>query len=451
MRRIACVCLHAFPLQVLMRRRPEWRDVPAVVVAEDKPSAEVLWVNTLARQRQIVPGMRYAAALSLARSLHAGTVSELEIQQTIAQTQEHLRAHTPLVEAATDQPGIYWLDASGLRGIVRDLATWGWNVRNTLEERGLFGSVVIGFSRFSVYAVARSVRGALAFSDPEEEERAMDEVDIGLLSVPPRVRDALYQLEIRTIADIRALPTSALRKRFGPELAELRRLADGEHDRPISPQAPVVVLESQRAWDHPLHNREHLFAAAYDMLGPLLADHETRHLLVKTLHIELRFERPPPPHIEPNPQYFRPNRASRTHGNASDLLGSALSVAPADPTTDIQTLSALLRLRLNAVELPAGTVALRLWTDAVPGAQNQLHLLRENPKRDIHAANRALALLKAELGERTVVFAELRDAHLPEAKYAWVPVSQIRLPTPARVIPCMSFGPFVAARCVASP
>jgi hypothetical protein len=48
--RLACVDLPAFPLQLLLRRHPEWASSPAAVVAEDKPQGLILWVNEKGRQ-----------------------------------------------------------------------------------------------------------------------------------------------------------------------------------------------------------------------------------------------------------------------------------------------------------------------------------------------------------------------------------------------------------------
>ena len=42
---MACVDLPAFPLQLLGLRHPEWRGLPTVVVAEDKPQGVILWSN----------------------------------------------------------------------------------------------------------------------------------------------------------------------------------------------------------------------------------------------------------------------------------------------------------------------------------------------------------------------------------------------------------------------
>ena len=76
----ACVDVPALPLQMLQRRMAEagdeWRDKPIAVVDQDKPQGEILFVNEVAHQGRILPGMRYAAALSLDADLRAGVISE---------------------------------------------------------------------------------------------------------------------------------------------------------------------------------------------------------------------------------------------------------------------------------------------------------------------------------------------------------------------------------------
>src|SRR5262245_14557948 len=81
--RLACVSLPAFPLQLLLRQHPEWVSYPTAVVAEDKPQGLILWVNEKGRQLGVLPGLRYAAALSLAADLHAGEVAPTEIHNAV--------------------------------------------------------------------------------------------------------------------------------------------------------------------------------------------------------------------------------------------------------------------------------------------------------------------------------------------------------------------------------
>src|SRR4029077_16810920 len=95
---LACVELPAFPLQLLLRHRPEWAHYPAAVVAEDKPQGLILWVNERARQHGVLPGLRYAAALSLAAELRASEVAPNEIRKAVKELTQRLMRFTPEVE-----------------------------------------------------------------------------------------------------------------------------------------------------------------------------------------------------------------------------------------------------------------------------------------------------------------------------------------------------------------
>ncbi len=121
---LACVELPAFPLQLLLRHRPEWAHYPAAVVAEDKPQGLILWVNERARQHGVLPGLRYAAALSLAAELRASEVSPNEIRKAVKELTERLMRYTPEVEPAAEEPGVFWLNGMGLKFLYPSSNQW---------------------------------------------------------------------------------------------------------------------------------------------------------------------------------------------------------------------------------------------------------------------------------------------------------------------------------------
>jgi len=149
--RIACVDLPAWPLQLLLRRHPDWRHGPAAVVAEDSPQAPLLWVNNAARRRGILPGLRYAAALSLAHDLSAGTVATGDITRAGKRLHRHFLRYSPRVEAAAHDPGVFWLDARGLERLFGSLSSWAERLHRSLVRTGLVASVAVGCTRFGSY------------------------------------------------------------------------------------------------------------------------------------------------------------------------------------------------------------------------------------------------------------------------------------------------------------
>ena len=114
MDRLACVSLAAFPLQLLLRRHPEWAAHPMAVVAEDRPQGLILWVNEEARRAGVLSGLRYAAGCSLTAELRAGVVPPTEIAEAVATLTEQLGRFTPEVEPSPEGPGVFWLSGAGL-------------------------------------------------------------------------------------------------------------------------------------------------------------------------------------------------------------------------------------------------------------------------------------------------------------------------------------------------
>src|SRR4029077_19541396 len=101
---------------------------------------------------------------------------------------------------------------------------------------------------------------------------------------------------------------------------------------------------------------------------------------------------------------------------------------PATPTLNAAQILDLIRLRLESFQLAAGVVEIELSAEACAATREQLRLFAEKPTRDFDAANRALARLRAEFGDEAVVCAKLTDGHLPEARFVWQPLTQVKLP-----------------------
>jgi protein ImuB len=78
-----------------------------------------------------------------------------------------------------------------------------------------------------------------------------------------------------------------------------------------------------------------------------------------------------------------------------------------------------------------------VWADDVAATREQLAMFAQKPRRDLKAANEALARVRAELGDDAVVRAVLREGHLPEASFGWERLQHVvhAQPKPVRVRP----------------
>jgi len=396
--RTACVDLPFFPLQLLLRRHPDWREHPAAVVDHDAPQGVVLWINDRARAARVLPGMRYAAALSLAPGLRAAEVPERDLHAAVERLTSRLRRFTPHVEPAEDEPGVFWLDARGLDRLYPSLKEWGARVRSALDGAGFRSTLVVGFGRFGSYALARAKRGLLVLGSARDEAAAARRVPLNRLAVDPSARDALGKLGVTTLGQLLDLPVGGLRKRFGPEVLKLHRRAAGELSEPMQPQRPEAPAMAKVLLDHPETSVDRLVIRIEKMLATVLAIAEQRGRAVAELQIGFRFER----------------------------LGDHLEkIRPAAPTRDAERLLELVRLRLQALRrLPDGVEEIRVFANETEAAARQRDLLDER-RRDLEAANRALARVRAKLGEERVARARLRDGHLPEGRFTWEPLAAL--------------------------
>ena len=404
--RIACVDLPAWPLQLLLRRHPDWRHGPAAVVAEDSPQAPLLWVNNAARRRGILPGLRYAAALSLAHDLSAGTVAAGDITRAGKRLHRHLLRYSPRVEAATHDPGVFWLDARGLERLFGSLSSWAERLHRSLVRTGLVASVAVGCTRFGSYGLARTHRGVTMAGSARDELTVLRRVSLARLQLDPCLRDHLARLGVRTVGGLCDLPEAGVGARFGSEAAELHRLARGTAFAPLQPTRPVEPVRAENVIDEPESDAWRLLFLVKRLLHPLLERLADRLRAATELRLELWL-------------------ADRAGTRLREIL------QPATPSLDAVLLLELVRLRLERLELAAGVERVVITLIDTSASAATLDLFAHQRRRDPDAALRALARIRAELGDQAVVRAAVAPAHLPEARARWLPLTAVPAASPS--------------------
>lgn len=406
MDRMACVSLPAFPLQLLVQRHPDWKSHPLAVVDKDKPQGVILWVNKRAARASILSGMRYAKGLSLAPDLRAGEVSNSEIQNHIDTLTERLRFFTPDVEPSYHEPGVFWLNASGLSLLYPSIKKWGGLIVSELTSAGFYCSAAVGFTRYGTYAAARTSVKIKVFDSPDEELSHARALPVVRLGFPPDLRDALAQLAITTLGGFIDLPEDGIRKRFGAEAYDLYKMARNELFAPVESKAPEEPLLERMMLDHPESHVERLMLRIENMIEKILVSMQKRSELLLAVTISLI--------LDNGDEHHEPLR-------------------PASSTLDKTQILKLIALRLQTISLVSGVVEISVDAQGVRANQKQLELFAKKPRRDLKAAERAFALLRAEFGDRAVMRARLREGHLPEACYEWEPMDKLSAPAPRKV------------------
>lgn len=393
--RLACVNVPQLTLQILRRRHPEWLGRAVAVVAEDKPTATVLAVNKRARSSGIRPGQRYSVALGRLPELRARAVPQSLVTETVEELLNVLYCFSPEIEPASATPGVFWVNASGLERLYPDLKDWADALRQALKEKGFTASVTVGYSRFGTYAVARNDPGTVIFDSPRQERNRAEQTPLDM--------EPLEKLGVHRVKDLLKLPATGLKERFGKEAYQLQQKARTGWD-PLQPRPEVVPLASNLAMEFPEACSQRLLYILKKLLNPLLHALHQRGQAADRLELALELE-----------------DGSRT----VEVLRTA------QPTLDEACLLELARLRLETLELKTGVVDLTVSVAGEPATREQLELFQSARRRNLEAANRALARLVAEFGEESVVRARLSEGHLPQATFEWEPLHQLKSPKPA--------------------
>jgi len=234
----------------------------------------------------------------------------------------------------------------------------------------------------------------------------MRRVPLDRLAMKPEIRDTLHKLGVRTLGHFIDLPPEGISRRFDPETRRLHQLASGTLSLPLQPHRPATPVRKCLILDHAETDKERLLVGIEQLLATLLEMLAQRAHALTHLHLQLHFEQ----------------------GEPRDE-----TLQPAEATLDAAQLLQLLRLRLESIRFPDGVVEVRLRATGKTAPQEQLRLFARRPRRDRAAAERALARIRADLGDQSVVQVRLQEGHLPEARFRWEPLTTLSEPTPRGV------------------
>ena len=413
----ACVDVAALPLQLLLRRHPDWQRRPAAVVSEDSPRGTVVTVNPAARAAGVRAGMRYAAALSLLPHLHAATISSEETAAGVRLIEERLLSISPRIEwggAGWADQGVFWMEVGGLRRHYPSAAALACTIQRRLRAARLFAAVVLGHTRLGTFLLARGLatpegdaprrrRYWLVVPDAAAERAAARRVPLERLPLEPEVRDLLQKLDVVTVDDFLKLSYAELLHRFGTPVAELQRAAHDTLDLPVQGAPPASPLLQRKRLAYREIDAERLQRHGEVLLDTLLGRLQQEERAVAELEMQLLLE---------------------------DGSCRRERIRPAFPTRERHRLVELLALRLRTLDLTAGVEELTLEARSSPLPTGQAELFRTSQQRDLAAGSAALASIRAEFGNAAVARAVLAEEHLPEAQFRWQPVAELTAPRP---------------------
>ncbi len=401
----AAVALPRLRLQILLRRRPEWRGDPVAVVEEDSPEAPLLELSATAIERGLRPGLRLGAARNADLELRTAVVSSLEAETVADELADDLGTFSPRVEPCLGRGGplaivgAYFLDPRGLDGLYGSPDGWAAAVHAYLSGRGFASSVIVGQQAQRCLAIARaSSAGTVEVLGATDERSLVGKVALRRAGISERICEPLARLGILTVQDLLALPAGELRTRFGPDVAELHRLLGDGAQLPLQPRSVALPPRSVIAVEPPTADVERLAFVLKRAVDRVVAQAESEHRVLARMDLDLSLER---------------------YGRGRKLRASErtvrCSLEPAAASRDGRQWLDLWRLRLAELRLAAPVEGLALEGVSVVPEEEQLATAAVAPTRDPRAAHEALARVAAAFGRASVSRLRAHDAHLPEA------------------------------------
>jgi protein ImuB len=399
MKRVSCVFLPMLPLQILLRQKPHWGGAPIAVVDDEGPHGRITHLNALAKKGRLRIGMRQTVARDLLPTLHTAVVSQERVVEIKKELVTSLQTFSPRVEAI-DHPGAFHLDPEGLQRLYGGYHTWATSIHRYLRARHWHNAVTVGFHRHRALAVAMTHAGVTILKSSDEEHKQSNVTPLREFDLPGALCESLGTLGIETLGDFLAVPVGELHSRFGERASALHDLFTEGLQLPIQPHAFDEPARISFQIEPPDDDQHRLLFAIKGALHSLLHQVRARGEAIQSLRLSLHLERAPM-HEE--------------------------HVEPATPTLDLMLVLELIRLRLGEISLAGAVEEVELLANTVRASAEQVALPGHQPRRDMGAAHRALARIRAAYGEHSVTRARVREAHLPEASFRWEPIQHARV------------------------
>lgn len=379
----ACLYVREFPIQALLRLRPELRDKPCIVLDGDPPLQQLCSLNARARALGLSHGMTRIEAETfpditiLARS-HA------EEDAAKSALLECAGFFSPRIEDQNhDDAFLCVLDISGTEKLLGSPPQFGKTLLSRVKALHMQASIVIGGNVPAIIALARGCSSRLSVIPCGEEGKALAPMPLSVLDLSEAHAEIFSLWGIHLLGMLAELPEEALIARLGQEGKRLRQLARGELPHFFRPVEPPFSLIEHMELDTPVELLDSLLFVIGMMLEQLILRAAARIFALASATITLS--------LDGGGQHER-------------------TVRPALPSNAKQLWLKLILLDLEAHPPAAAVLALTLSAEHGVTSEVQMGLfsppLPEPARLDV-----TMARICAIVGEENAGRAQLKDTH----------------------------------------
>jgi protein ImuB len=382
----ACLVAKEFPLQALLRFRPELRRKPIAVLDGEPPFEQVCSLNSPALTLGMAAGMTklemelFPAAVVLPRSRAQESAARAVLLECAG-------TFSPRVEEqSSDCCFICVIDITGTETLFGSPQSLGENLLRKIQALGIRASIAISCNFQAARCLALGNSGILVVPQGKESI-ALAPLPLNVLDLSSEHADTFAMWGITCLGELGSLKETELIARLGQAGKELRLLARGESPHLFTAIEAGLALEERIELDSPAELLDSLLFILSVMLDQLIVRARLHILALASITLRLDLE------------------GGTTH---SRTIQTAL------PNTDRQLWLKLIHLDLQAHPPQAAIKALTL--SAQPGSTSKVQLGLFTPQvPEPMRLDVTLARIRSIVGEGNVGKAVLQDTHHPDA------------------------------------
>lgn len=261
----------------MLRKQPELKDAPFVLVMNERGKRIVKAVSHSAKEKGIQLNMVLADCRALVPELNVFDYDETRPTKLLTALAEWCIRYTPFI--SIDLPDVLILDISGcthlwggeenyLNDIHKKFKAFGYTIRSAIAD-------TIG----TAWAVSRFGKSGSIIETGKESE-VLSSLPAAALRLEPVILDKLDKLGLKTIGSFMTMPNTALRRRFGKSLLQRLAQALGEEMEITDPVLPVTPYQERLPSMDPIRTAEGIEIAIKTLLQMLCErlQHESKGL-----------------------------------------------------------------------------------------------------------------------------------------------------------------------------
>ena len=235
--KVACLLITHLRTKVEMRRHPNLKNIPAIIVGPSRGRSLV--VDSTPFASGISPGMTLEEALSIQPTALVLEADEPHYRRVFTQVLASLQGISDRVEGA--ELGTAYIRLDGLEHLHGGEARLVNALLNAVPQ-SLAPRVGVAEAKFPAFVAARVSDPLRATRVPKIPASFLAPHPVDLLPVPADLRAALHRFGFHTMGDMALMTESVLVDRFGVEGRRAWHLSRGMDDSPVIPLAHVETI-----------------------------------------------------------------------------------------------------------------------------------------------------------------------------------------------------------------